>query len=65
MPINLEKQAQIKVKAQVRALLFNKAFTKVLAEYFNYNNIFSAENIVELSENSGINKHVIKLKKDK
>ena len=52
-------------QAQVRALLFNKALTEVLAEYSDYNNIFSAENALKLSENIGMNEHVIKLEESK
>ena len=37
MPVHSKKQAQ------VGALLFNEASTKVLAEYSNYSNVFSAE----------------------
>ena len=59
MPVHFKKQAQ------VGALLFDKAPTKVLAEYFNYSNVFSVEDIIELLENTKINKHTIKLKKDK
>ena len=33
-------------------------------EYLNYNIVFSAENVVELSEHFGMNDHVIKLKED-
>ena len=33
----------------------------VLAEYINYNNIFSAENATELLDYTGINNHTIKL----
>ena len=67
MLVYFKRQAQIKAQneTQVGALLFNKAFIKVLAKYFNYNNIFLVENIVELPENTGINEHAIKLKKDK
>ena len=54
-----------KKQAQVKALLFDKAPTKVLAEYSNYNNFFSAENTAELSENTKINEHVIKLEEGK
>ena len=36
-----------------------------MAEYFNYSNIFLAEYIVELPENTRINKYAIKLKEDK
>ena len=53
-----------KKQAQVGALLFDKAFTKVLVEYSNYSNVFSAENIAELPENTGINKYIIKLEED-
>ena len=59
MPVHSKKQAQ------VGALLFNKASTKVLVEYSNYSNIFSAENVAELSKYTGINDHVIKLEEGK
>ena len=52
-------------QAQVRALLFNKAPTKVLAEYSDYSDVFLVKNAVKLSENSGINEHAIKLEEDK
>ena len=57
------KQAQI--KAQVKALLFNKASTKITMEYFNYNNVFSTEYAAKFLENIKINKHAIKLKEGK
>ena len=62
-----ERQAQIEAQsgAQVRALLFDKASIEVLAEYFDYSNIFLAENIVELLENTRINEYAIKLEKSK
>ena len=63
MLVHSKKQAQI--KAQVRALLFNKASTEVLAEYSDYNNIFLVEHAVELPENTKINEHAIKLNKSK
>ena len=59
MPVHSEKQAQ------VGALLFDKAPTKVLAEYFDYSNVFSAENAAELPENTGINEHAIELEEGK
>ena len=34
-------------------------------EYSDYNNIFLAENIAELPENTGINEHAIKLEQGK
>ena len=52
-------------QAQIRALLFDKAFIKVPAKYFNYNNVFLIENVEELLNNSKISKHTIKLKKNK
>ena len=54
-----------KKQAQVRALLFDKALTEVLAEYSDYSNIFLAENAAKLPENTGINKHAIKLEEGK
>ena len=59
MPVHSKKQAQ------VGALLFNKASTKVSAEYSNYNNVFSVEYIIKLSENIKMNEYVIKLKESK
>ena len=59
MPVHFEKQAQ------VRALLFDKALTEIPAEYSDYSNIFSAKNVAELPENTGINEHVIELEEDK
>ena len=47
------------------ALLFNKAFTKVLAEYSNYSNVFLAEYVAELLENTENNEHAIELEKNK
>ena len=46
-------------------LLFNKAFTKVLAKYFNYCNVFLIKNIAKLSKYIKINNYIIKLKEDK
>ena len=63
MLVYSKKQAQI--KAQVEVLLFNKALTKVPAEYSDYSNIFSTEYVVELPENIGINEHTIKLEESK
>ena len=59
MPMYFKKQAQ------VRALLFDKTPTEVPAEYFDYSNVFSAENAAELPENTGINEHAIKQKDGK
>ena len=54
-----------KKQAQIGALLFNKAPTKVPAEYSKYSNVFSAENAAELLENTRMNEHAIKLEEDK
>ena len=59
MPMHSEKQVQ------VEALLFDKAFIKILIKYSNYSNVFLVKNIVELSENTGINEYTIKLEKSK
>ena len=59
MPVHFKKQAEN--GAQVGALIFDKAPIEVLAEYFNYSNIFSAENITKLLENTRMNKHAIEL----
>lgn len=56
MPINSEKQAYIK------ALLFDKISTTILAEYFYYKNVFLAKNIAEILEHIQINEYIIKLK---
>ena len=75
MAMDPDRKTQIKAQsrvqsraqggAQVRALIFNKAPTEVPAEYSDYNNVFSAENIVELPENTGVNDHAIKLEEGK
>ena len=54
-----------KKQAQVEVLLFDKAFTEVPAKYSDYSNVFSAENIVELPENTEMNKYAIKLEESK
>ena len=61
--MHFKKQAQI--KAQVGTLSFNKAFIEVLVVYSNYNNVFSTEYAAELSENTKMNEHIIKLEKGK
>ena len=65
--MQFKKQVQIKSQSgvQIGTLLFNKIFTEVPAEYFNYNNIFLIENVAKLLENTKINKHIIKLEEDK
>ena len=46
-------------------MLFDKAPTKIPVEYSDYSNVFSAKNIAELPENTGINKYIIKLEESK
>ena len=75
MPVHSERQAQIEAedhidaqgqsRAQVGALIFNKAPTEVPAEYSDYSNVFSAENAAELPENTGMNEYTIKLEEGK
>ena len=70
-----ERQAQIEAKAhidaqgqsgaQVGALIFNKAFTEVPAEYSDYSDVLSAENAAELLENTGMNEYAIELEESK
>ena len=59
MPVHSKKEVQ------VGALVFDKAFIKVLAEYSDYSDVFSVENIAELPKNTGINEYAIKLEEDK
>ena len=59
MPVYSKKQAQVEV------LLFDKAPIKVLVEYSNCSNVFSAKYIAELRKNTRINEHAIKLDKNK
>ena len=54
-----------KRQVQVGALIFDEAPTKIPAEYSDYSNVFSVENVAELPENTGINEHAIKLEDGK
>ena len=63
MRVHSKRQAQI--KAQVGALLFNKAPIEVSAKYSDYSNVFSAEHVAELSKNIRLNEHAIKLEEGK
>ena len=57
----IKTQSKVQSGIQVGALLFDEALTEVPAEYFDYNNIFLAENAAELLKNTKINEHVIEL----
>ena len=59
MPVHSKKQAQ------VEALIFDKAPTAVLVEYFDYSKNFSAEYVAKFLKYTKINNHVIKLEKGK
>ena len=59
MPVHSKKQVQIGV------LLFNKTFTEVFAEYFNYCIIFSVKNAARIKKNIRVNEYVIILEEDK
>ena len=67
--VAIQKQEKMlvyfKKQAQVGALPFDKAFTKILAEYSNYSKVFSMKNIAELLENTKMNKYAIKLEENK
>ena len=63
--IKAQSGAQIQDKAQVGALLFDEAPTEVSAEYFDYSDVFLAENAVELPKNTEMNEHAIKLEESK
>ncbi len=47
--------------AQIVILQCNKASIKILAKYSNYADLFSTDLVIELPENTGMNKHIIKL----
>lgn len=49
------------IPAQLAALQQDKVFTKILTKYQDYLNVFFLNLIRELSKNTNINKHTIKL----
>lgn len=59
------KTSKIKIysfyTAQIVALQWEKAFTKILTEYQNYADVFSADLAIKLPENTSINEYVIEL----
>ena len=52
-------------EAEIAALKQDKAPTKILFKYTDYADVFSFDLAMELPENTGINKHTIKLEKGK
>ena len=53
------------LQAQIGLFLANKAPTKVLPKYLDYDDVFLFDFAKELPENTGINEHVIELVKGK
>ncbi len=47
--------------AQIAALQWDNALTKILTEYSDYADVFSSDLAIELPENTSINEHTIKL----
>lgn len=58
-------QIKVQVESQIISLLFYETPTNIPTEYFNYNIVFSMENIVEFLEQIKMNDYAIKLKKSK
>ncbi len=62
MPIHPSRASQLwDDPAQVAALQWDKIPTEIPAEYSDYSNVFSSDLAIELPENTGMNKHAIKL----
>ena len=55
----------MKIKVEVKILLFYKTLIAIPLQFFNYSNIFLAKNAVKLLLYIKINDHTIKTKKDK
>lgn len=58
MAIYLSRAAQMP-SAKLAILQWDKAFTEILVEYQDYTDVFSPDLAIELTENTGINKHAI------
>ena len=65
MPIHLFMAHQVQNQPTLAALLEDKAITKISAKYSDYANVFFSDLTIELSKNTGMNKHTIKLKDEK
>ena len=75
MAMDFDRKTQIKAQSgaqsraqsgtQVEVQIFNKAPIEVPAEYSDYSDVFSVENIVEFSKNIKINEHAIELEEGK
>ena len=51
--------------AQIAVLKQDEALTKVSSKYADYANVFFFDLVIELPENTGINKHAMKLQNGK
>lgn len=47
--------------ALIAAILWDKASTKILAKYYDYDNIFSTKLEMKLLKNTSMNEYIIKL----
>ena len=63
--IKVKNEAQTGIRAQVGAILFEKALIIVPTKYFNYSDVFLAEYTAKLLEHTIINDDIMKLKKSK
>ncbi len=61
----LTMQVYFSYQTQIKLLLANKVSIEVLFKYLDYIDIFLFHLIMELPKNTSINKHTIKLVKDK
>ena len=61
MPIHLFRIFQAQNNPTLAILQWNKASTKIPAEFSDYTNIFSLDLAMELPENTRMNEHTIKL----
>ncbi len=61
MPIYSFRTSQIQDDPTLATLQYDKTFTEIPAEYSDYANVFSLDLAIELSVNTGMNEHVIKL----
>ena len=67
MAMDPDRKAQIRIQSrvQVGALIFDQAPIEVPAEYSDYSDVFSAENVAELPKNTKVNEYAIELEEGK
>ncbi len=61
MPIHPSKASQVLDDPTLAAPQWDKAFTKIPAEYSDYADVFSSDLAMELPEHTGMNEHTIEL----